>query len=65
MMYYDVLTNVVVEGYGVSPRSLSAASQQGKDQVKKIVIDQARDWPYYFSRLYACNVSYIPCFNIK
>jgi len=42
----------MLNNHGVTPRN---ALDNHKAQVKKSVIDTARDWPYYFARLYPVN----------
>lgn len=43
-----------IEGYGISPRNVLS---EHKQQTKQIIVDVARDWPFYFARLYPVNVS--------
>ncbi len=45
---------VIAEGQGITPRT---ALNSTKTQVKRQVVDTAREWPYYFARLFPVNVS--------
>ena len=45
----------LVENYGINERNYLTGPH--KNQVKKIIIDTAKDWPSYFCRMFPVAVS--------
>ncbi|ELU02236.1 hypothetical protein CAPTEDRAFT_227847 [Capitella teleta] len=41
-----------LEHHGISPRNVL---DKHREQTKRFIVDSARDWPFYFSRLYPVN----------
>ena len=51
MILYDIVC--IAENHGITPHSML---NNHKPKVKRMIIDTAREWPYYFARLFHVKV---------
>ena len=56
-------TFTFVESYGINKDNYLAGNF--KDQVKKIIVDTAKEWPTYFAKLFPVAVSILKQFLTK
>jgi len=51
----------LLDSYGVTINNLHSSHQ--KVTIKKNIVDMAKEWPLYFSRIFPVSVSYMTCYS--